>query len=278
MLDFEYVFVLRGELAEEFCSQTEELSELILELGARKQLPKTWKLVDWLRTRPKAAPEVLEKRKKHQTVLGLLVLLLALFALGPTMIAPKELLTVLLAGEVCLGAGIVSLWKRHRIMLAIPLILAGLFYGIAGLGGGEEFWPLLTLGVVLIAVAVLSLIPRRKKQNRAAMQDVSALFERRSAIPEGKPIYIRFAQQGVQAFTQQEQGEILPYDTVSGILETADLLVIVMEKQGFLLAKSELSNGVFSDFKAELSTRVLWLTKKGMNGYGKARTNSDRRF
>ena len=133
MLDFEYVFVLRGELAEEFCSQTEELSELILELGARKQLPKTWKLVDWLRTRPKAAPEVLEKRKKHQTVLGLLVLLLALFALGPTMIAPKELLPVLLAGAVCLGAGIVSLWKRHRIMLAIP-DFGGAFLRNCGLG------------------------------------------------------------------------------------------------------------------------------------------------
>lgn len=262
MLDFEYVFVLRGELAEEFCSQTEELSELILELGARKHLPTAWKLVDWLRTRPKAAPEVLEKRKKHQTVLGLLVLLLALFALGPAMTAPKELLPVLLAGAVCLGAGIGSLWKYHRLLLAAPMILAGFFYGIAGLGGGEEFRSLLILGVSLIAVAVVALLPRRKKQNRAAMEDVAALFERRSSIPKGQPIHIRFTPHGVQAMTQEKQGEFCPYDTISGILETTDLLVVVLNKQGFLLAKSELVNGIFSDFKTDLSARTLWLTRK----------------
>ena len=278
MLDFEYVFVLRGALAEEFRSQARDLSELLSELGGRKHLPKTWNLIDRLHASPKANPEILEKQKKRRTMLGILTLLLALFALGPAMLAPKELLSVLLTGSACLGAGIASLWKRHRILLAIPLILAGLFYGIAGLGGGEEFQPLLTLGVVLIAVAVVDLIPRRKKQNRAAIQDVSALFECRSAIPEGKPICIRFAQQGVQAFTQQEQGEILSYNDVSGILETEDLLMIVIDKQGFLLAKSELVSGVFSDFKAELSSKALWLTKKGRSRYGKTGTNSDRRF
>lgn len=262
MLDLEYDFVLQGPLAEELRSQVGDLSDLILELSGRKRLPKVWKLIDWLHSRPKASPEILEKRKKHQTVLGMLTLLLALFALGPAMLAPHELLSVLLMGAVCLGAGIVSLWKRHRILLAIPLILAGLFYGIAGFSGGEEFRPLLILGVGLIAVAVAALIPRRKKQNRAAMQDVSALFERRYAIPEGQPIRICFTQQGMQAFTQQEQGEIVPYDAISGILETEDLLVIAVEKHGFLLAKSELVSGALSDFKAELAAKVLWLTKK----------------
>lgn len=273
----EYVFEIQGPLEEDLFSQASDLSELILELSGRKRLPNVWKLIDWFHSRPKARPEVLEKRKKHQTVLGILTLL-ALFALGPALIAPKELLSVLLIGSVCLGAGIVSLWKRHRIMLAIPLILAGLFYGIAGFGGGEECRPLVILGVGLIAVAVLALIPRRKKQNRAALQDVSALFECRYSISEGQPICIRFTQLGMQAFTQQEQGEIVSYDAISGILETEDLLVIAVERHGFLLAKSELVIGVLSDFKAELSTRVLWLTKKGMNGYGKAGTNPDRRF
>lgn len=262
MSEFEYVFVLHDPLPEEFPAQREELAELVLELGARKHLPKTWKLVEWLRARPKATPEVLKKRKKHQTVLGLLALLLALFALGPAMIAPKELLPVLLAGAVCLGAGIGSLWKRHRILLAVPMILAGLFYGIAGLGGGEEFRSLLILGVMLFAVAVVALLPRGKKQNRAATEDVAVLFERRSSIPGGQPIHIRFSPQGVQAITREEQSEPVPYDAISGILETMDLLVVVLDKQGFLLAKSELTEGVFFDFKSELSARVLWLTTK----------------
>lgn len=261
MMNFKYDFLLRGPLAEDLLSQAGELSELIWELGARKALPKAWTLIDWLDSRAKASPEILEKRKKHQTVLGIFTLLLALFALGPATLAPKELLSVLLLGAVCLGAGIVSLWKHHRLLLAIPLILAGLFYGIAGLGGGEAFRPVLILGMGLIAVAATALIPRRKKQNRAAMQDVTALFERRSTIPEGQPICIRFTPQGMQAFTQQPE-EVVPYEAISGILETEDLLLIAVEKHGFLLAKSELVSGVLSDFKAELSAKVLWLTKK----------------
>ena len=278
MSEFEYVFVLRGPLPEEFSAQRAKLAEQIMELGGRKHLPKTWKLVDWLRARPKADPEVLEQRKKHRTVLGLLTLFLALFALGPAMIAPRELLSVLLAGAVCLGAGIVSLWKCHRLLLAVPMVLAGLFYAIAGLGGGDGFWPLLVLGILLLSVAFVAILPRKKKQNRAAVEDVAALFERRASIPEGQPVYIRFTQQGVQAKTQEEQSEFWPYEAVSGILETTDLLVVVLDKQGFLLAKSELMDDVFYDFKAELSERVLWLTEGGMSEFGKTGTNFDRRF
>lgn len=265
MSEFEYVFVLHGPLPEEFPSQREELAELILELGGRKHLPKIWMLVEWLRARPKATPEILEKRKKHRTALGLMALLLALFALGPAVTDPKELLSVLLVGVVCLGAGIVSLWKRHRRLLAVPMLLAGLFYGIAGIGGGEEFKPLLVLGILLLSVAFVAILPRKKKQNRAAVEDIAALFERRASIPERQPVYIRFTQQGIQAKTQEEQREFWPYEAVSGILETADLLVVVLDKQGFLLAKSELAEGEFSDFKSALSPMVLWLTKKGGN-------------
>ena len=265
MSEFEYVFVLRGSPLEKYPVQRAELAELLPELAGRNRLPKTWKLVDWLRTRPKAAPEVLEKRKKYRTVLGLLTLLLALFALGPAVIAPKELMSVLLVGAVCLGTGVSSLWNRHRLLLAVPMLLAGFFYGIAGMGGGEEFKPLLVLGFTLIVVAVVALCPRRKRENRVAMEDIAALFERRAAIQDGQPICIRFSSQGVQAMEQEEQSEPTPYEAISGILETLDLLVVVVGKQGFLLAKDELTEGVFSDFKAELSQRVLWLTKQGIH-------------
>ena len=265
MSEFEYIFVLLGPLPDEFSAQQEKLAELILELGGRRFLPKVWTLVDWLRARPKASSEILVRRKKRQAVLGLMALLLALFALGPAVTAPKELLAVLLAGAACLGAGIVSLWKRHRFLLAVLMILAGLFYGIASMGGGEEFRSLLILGILLIAVAVVALLPRRKKRNRAATEDVAALFKCRSSIPEGHPIRILFSPQGVQGIAYEKPGELLPYDAIAGILETEDLLVVVQDRQGFLLAKSELFNGVFSDFKAELSKRVLWLSEEGVS-------------
>lgn len=257
----EYVFEVQGPLADALGSQAGDFSDLILELGSRKRLPKIWKLTDWLRARPKASPETLKKRKRHQTVFGMINLLLALFAFGPALIAPKELWPLFLVGTICLGSGIASLWKRHQILLEIPLILAGLFYGIAGLGGGEEFRPLLLFGVGMIALAVVALLPRRKKQNRTAMQDVCSLLDRRHSIPQGKPIRIRFTQQGMQAFTEQGQDEIISYDAVFGILETEDLLLVVVDEQGLLLAKSELVSGAFSDFKGELSAKTLWITR-----------------
>ena len=97
------------------------------------------------------------------------------------------------------------------------------------------------------------------------MADVAALFERRSSIREDQPIHIRFTPQGVQAMTQEKQSDFWSYEAVFGILETADLLVVVLDKQGFLLAKSELAEGAFSDFKSALSPMVLWLTEKGIN-------------
>ena len=42
-------------------------------------------------------------------------------------------------------------------------------------------------------------------------------------------------------------------------------MLAILEQKGFLLVKSESTEGVFSEFKSELSARVLWLTKKGRN-------------
>ena len=275
----DYVFKVHGLIADEFRPQAGELSDLILELGGRIHLPRTWKLVDWLHDRPKASPEIVQKRKKHQTALGILLLLLAMFALGPAVIAPGELLSVLLTGMFCLGLGIGSLWNRHRILLGAFLIPAGLFYGIAGLGGGKEFHSLVILGVGLIAVGTAALIPRKKsRHNPTAVQDVSSLFECRHSIPKNQPVCFRFTEKGLQAFTEEGKGKIQAYDDFSGVLETEDLLVIVMGNQGILLAKDELVNSEFSDFKAELSEKILWITKKGKNEYGKTGKNFDRRF
>ena len=82
----------------------------------------------------------------------------------------------------------------------------------------------------------------------------------------------------MQAFTEEGEGKTQAYDDFSGILETEDLLVIVIGNRGILLAKDELVNSEFSDFKAELSEKVLWITKKGKNEYGKTGKNFDRRF
>lgn len=265
MMCQEYLFEIQGSLCLNLRSQADEFSDLISEVWSRKQLPKLWKLADRINAIPKASPETLQKWRKYRTVLGVIELLLALFGLGPALVAPEELLPVLLIGTLCLGTGIASLWTRHRILLAVILILTGIFYGTAGLGGGEEFRRLLIFGVGLLVVAVAALFSRGRKRDRKAKQDIDSLFDARQSMREGDHIYIRFTEQGMETFTEEEPGRTIPYDALLGILETEDLLLIVVEKQGFLLAKSELKTGTFSDLKAELSAKVLWLTKKGMN-------------
>ncbi len=260
----EYLFEIRGPLPSQLRSQADEFADLISEVQSRKQLPRLWKLADRVQAIPKPDSKTLEKRRRNRTVLGVVNLLLALFGLGPALIAPETLLSVLLIGAFCLVIGIAALWKRHRVLLAVLLIPAGIFYGGAGLGGGGEL--LFVFGAGLLLAAAAALLPRGRRRKQRAEKVGTILFDARSSMGDGDRIYLRFTEQGMQVFTAEgpskEQDESLPYDSFLGILETEDLLLIARETQGFLLAKSELKTGTFSNLKAELSAKTLWITKE----------------
>ena len=259
-MNHEYVFVINGSLAPELRPQAARIAAVIPEALGRQQCPRLWKATDWLNARPKAAPQILEKRRKRRKWLGLLELLLALFALGPAMIAPEELLPVMLIGPLCLGAGIAALWRQHRVLLAVPLLLAGFFYGVAGYGGGEEYLSLLVFGMLLILVAIAALLPRGRRRKRNLEQAGNQLFDARDALEEGSSLWVRFTEEGLCMGTEEISGAPTPYQDLLAIIEAEELLLIGVKEQGFLMSKAELISGTFEEFREELSARVNWIS------------------
>lgn len=254
-----YVFQIKGVFAPELREQAARLAAAVPEAFSRKDCPKLWAATDRIRARPKADQKTLSRRRRMRTALGVVNLLLSLFALGPAVVAPEELLAVLVIGLLCLGSGIAALWGRHRKLLSVLLILWGLFYGISGLGASEEYRPLLVLGGVLLAVAVLSLIPWGRRKKARFQREGNQLFDARGGLPADSCLELRFTQQGLELPTGGEEPDLVPYGDFLGILETEDLLLVGIEQRGFLLAKSELVQGDFPQFKAELAQCVTWI-------------------
>lgn len=255
----QYTFELRGPLPSALREQAACIVAAIPEGFSRKACPKLWKLTDRINDRPKADAITIERRRKMRTALGLFELLLSLFALGPALVAPDELMSVLFLGTICLGGGIGYLWKRHRILLAVPLILAGLFYGIAGLGGTGVFRRLLFFGVFLLAVAVAVLLPRGRRKNKKFQKDGYDLFDARNALPPDECLHVCFTDQGMEVRSKQEKSCCTPYADFLFIIESQDLILLGVDQKGFLLSKSELTEGVFAEFKEAMSEKVSWI-------------------
>lgn len=254
-----YVFQITGVFAPELRAQAARLTAAVPEAFSRKDCPRLWAATDRIRARPKADQKTLSRRRRWHTALGVVNLLLSLFALGPAVLVPKELLAVLLIGLLCLGVGIIALWGRHRKLLSALLALGGLFYGISGLGASEEYWPLLVLGGGLLAVAALGLVPWGRRKKARFQREGDQLFDARSALPADSCLELRFTHQGLELPTGGEEPRLEAYGDFLGILETEDLLLVGIEQRGFLLDKSELVQGDFSQFKAELAQHVTWI-------------------
>ncbi len=115
----------------------------------------------------------------------------------------------------------------------------------------------------MLAVAALGLVPWGRRQKKRFCQEGDQLFDARSALPADSCLELRFTQQGLELPTGGEEPRLEPYGDFLGILETEDLLLVGIEQRGFLLAKSELVQGDFPQFKAELAQRVTWIEAEG---------------
>lgn len=105
----EFVFVLSKYDEATFKAQVSNALEKRTELIARKEHPKMWAYTDKMNAKPKAAKDVLEKRRGRHKLYGILLLFFGLFLFIPGLTAPKELLVPLIAGAFSIGTGIAYL-------------------------------------------------------------------------------------------------------------------------------------------------------------------------
>lgn len=83
--------------------------ETLAEIKSRNEQPAMWQMIDKLNAVPKVSQKTSEKRRKRYRLYGVILLGLGLFATLPSLMAPKELLPVLVVGIISLVLGALSL-------------------------------------------------------------------------------------------------------------------------------------------------------------------------
>jgi len=83
--------------------------ERLAEVKSRNEQPAMWRLTDKLNAVPRASQKASEKRRKRYRIYGAMLLGLGLFASLTGLMAPKELLSVLVVGMINLLLGVLLL-------------------------------------------------------------------------------------------------------------------------------------------------------------------------
>jgi len=92
-------------------SQLFDALKKLAEMKSRKACPKMWAGIDKLDAVPRVSKSTSEKRRKRYKVYGVFLIILGLFAIIPGVMAPKELLAVLISGTAAFLLGIVYLFE-----------------------------------------------------------------------------------------------------------------------------------------------------------------------
>ncbi|WP_369283571.1 hypothetical protein [Oscillibacter sp. GMB15532] len=92
-------------------SQLFDALNKLAEMKSRKACPKMWAGIDKLNAVPRGSKGTSEKKRKRYKVYGGFLIILGLFALIPGVMAPKELLDVLIVGAAAFLLGVVYLFQ-----------------------------------------------------------------------------------------------------------------------------------------------------------------------
>lgn len=109
----EFIFQIsvynRLELEQQLAQALDKRTEII----SRKRLPRIWKGIDWMRSRPKATEQVLKRRIVLYKIYGFVLLVMGVFVLVPGLMAPQQAILII-AGMLSIGLGIIYLFPRRK--------------------------------------------------------------------------------------------------------------------------------------------------------------------
>ncbi|HHX61076.1 MAG TPA: hypothetical protein GX707_10250 [Epulopiscium sp.] len=109
-----FVFVLTKYNDVSFKQQVSKVLEKRTELVSRNIHPQGWKYVDKMNSKENATEEVLKKRRSRYKIYGVLLLLLGVFLLIPSLMAPKEMLIPLVVGAFAACSGVLCFRPRKK--------------------------------------------------------------------------------------------------------------------------------------------------------------------
>lgn len=236
--------------------QVSQALEVRMEFVSRAVCPKLWSATDRLDRTKKAPAELRAKRRRRGQILGLVNWIMALLLL-PTAFLPPDSPLFAIAGGVCLGIGVVDLWRYLPKTLGGLSMLAGVFFLIVSLGGPDEMAVLVYLTAQYLIVALASLLVRRRRDpfERAARKVLAG--RARGDFAAGlDDVRVVFSGEEMTVNTAGNASAQFPYTAFKQVLETQDLLFVIFNKRFLILQKKDLTNGTVSDLRDFLKERV----------------------
>ncbi|MGN8969916.1 hypothetical protein [Intestinimonas sp. HCP28S3_D6] len=256
-----FVFQVTAPDVDALLPEVSSALEQWMELFSRRKYPKLWALTDRI-NRWNKAPTARTKRRRQGQVQGLVNWIVAMVMLPAAFLTPDSpLLTII--GGVCLGIGVVDLWRYLPKTLGVLSLLAGVFFLMAVLGDPDEMAILIYLAAQYLIVALASLLVRKRQDpyDRAARK----LLRKRNTVKGLELVRVIFSEEkfslGWKDASKIKSAEEVayPYRDFKQVIETDSVLLIVCCKKVLFLQKNDLLEGTLPELRSFLRERVLYV-------------------
>lgn len=169
---------------------------------------------------------------------------------------------LVVVGGLCLGIGVVELWRYLPKTLGILSLLAGAFFLMTALGDPDEMAVLVYLAAQYLIVALASLLVRKRQDpyDRAARN----LLRKRNAVKGLELARFIFSEEKFSlgwkdASKTKPADEAAYYRDVQQVIEAESILLIVCCKKVLFLQKKDLLEGTIPELRAFLRERVPYV-------------------
>lgn len=253
-----FVFQVTAPDVDALLPEMSSALEQWMELFSRRKYLKLWALTDRI-NRWNKAPTARAKRRRQGQVKGLINWIMALLLL-PVAFLPPESILFAIVGALCLGIGVVELWRYLPKTLGVLSLLAGVFFLMAALGDPDEMAVLVYLAGQYLIVALASLLIRKRQDpyDRAARN----LLRKRNAVKGLELARFIFSEEkfslGWKDASKTELAEeaAYPYRDFQQVIETESILLIICCKKALFLQKKDLLEGTIPELRAFLREHV----------------------
>lgn len=255
-----FVFQVTAPDVDALLPEVSSALEQWMELVSRRKYPKLWALTDRI-NRWNKAPTARTKRRRQGQVQGLVNWIVAMVVLPVAFLTPDSPLLVVVGG-LCLGIGVVELWRYLPKTLGILSLLAGAFFLMTALGDPDEMAVLVYLAAQYLIVALASLLVRKRQDpyDRAARN----LLRKRNAVKGLELARFIFSEEKFSlgwkdASKTKPADEAAYYRDVQQVIEAESILLIVCCKKVLFLQKKDLLEGTIPELRAFLRERVPYV-------------------
>lgn len=247
-------------ISEELAPQLSRVLRHCADFSSRKKLPMLWKITDRLNRMPKAAPEVLKKRRQREGIWGIVLWALSMFLLIPSAMDPAALTGPLVLSVLGFALACVAMRSTKRNLLTGLNLTMGALLFLGALLAPQELKALLVPGVLCFVVGVWTLTEKRVRRKESPFdRQARELLRQRRTIADMERMQVEFTDEGmILSDGTDTNAQCFAYNEFLFVGETEDLLVPVCGQRAIVLQKKDLQNGSMEKLRAFLQECVSY--------------------